>query len=444
MALVSDPPSLVERCVVRSVVVRLVRRGEVAEWDRLMRAHHYLGFRGWVGESLRYVAEVEGRWVALLGWCAAALKCQARDQWIGWPEAVKWQHLSRVVNNARFLILPGERVANLASRVLSLNVKRLSGDWEVVHGHGVWLAETFVDPVRFRGTCYRAAGWLELGKTRGFARRSGGYEAHGAPKTVWVRPLVSEAAERLCTLQGEAMSKSPARALRLGQSKADELLRVLMRLPDPRHRRGIRHDQMSILAVSICAVLSGARSYVAMAQWAGRCSQNLLKRLGCRRHGGSGLYRAPSEPTIRRVLQGIDAEQVDRALAGWLRTLAGGGGCAVALDGKTLRGARRANGGQVHLLSAVLHGSGVTLGQCAVGEKSNEIPAAPVLLSRLELSGAVVTADALHTQRDLARFLVEQGADYCLPVKDNQPTLQQDIAAGFEPVAFPPGARDVR
>ena len=71
------------------------------------------------------------------------------------------------------------------------------------------------------------------------------------------------------------------------------------------------------------------------------------------------------------------------------------------LDGKTLRGARRASGGQVHLLSAVLHGSGVTLGQCAVGEKSNEIPAAPVLLSRLELSGAVVTADALHTQRDL-------------------------------------------
>jgi Domain of unknown function (DUF4338)/DDE_Tnp_1-associated/Transposase DDE domain len=443
MALVIDPPSLVERYVVQSVVVRLVHPGEGAQWDRLMRAHHYLGFRGWVGESLRYVAEIQGRWLALLGWCAAALKCQARDRWIGWPEVVKWRRLSYVVNNARFLILPGERVANLASRVLSLNVKRLSEDWDVVHGHPVWLAETFVDPVRFRGTCYRAAGWTELGATRGFARRAGGYESHGVPKRIWVRPLVREAVERLSSLQGEAMSKSPARPLRLSQPKADELLRVLMQLPDARHRRGIRHDQMSILAVSICAVLSGACSYVAMAQWAGRCSQNLLKRLGCRRHGGSGLYRPPSEPTIRRVLQGIDAEQVDRALTGWLRTLAGGEQGAVALDGKTLRGARRAGGSQVHLLSAVLHGCGVTLGQCAVGEKSNEITAAPMLLSRLELSGAVVTADALHTQRDLARFLVEQkGADYCLPVKDNQPTLHQDIIAGFEPVAFPPGARD--
>jgi len=88
-----------------------------------MREHHYLGFRSFVGESLRYVAEWEGRWVALLGWCSAALKCQARDRFIGWPEVLKWQRLGLVVNNARFLILPGERVVNLASRVLSLNLK---------------------------------------------------------------------------------------------------------------------------------------------------------------------------------------------------------------------------------------------------------------------------------------------------------------------------------
>lgn len=425
----------------RSVQVRPLRAGERREWDRLMREHHYLGFRGFVGESLRYVAQWQGRWVALLGWSAAALKCQARDRWIGWPEVVQWQRLGLVVNNTRFLLLPGERVANLASRVLALNVQRLSGDWQLAHGHPVWLAETFVDSRRFAGTCYRAAGWLRVGTTRGYGRRAGGYEAHGVPKTVWIKPLVPQVAKRLCTLGGggEPMKATVRPRMKLSRSKAEELLRILMSLPDVRHRRGRRHDQTSVLAIAICAVLCGARSYVAIAEWAARCSQNLLKRLGCRRSPLSGLYLPPSEPTLRRVLQSIDAEQVDRALAGWLRSLGGELGDAVAFDGKTLRGAQRADGSQVHLLSAVLHGSGVTLGQCEVEAKSNEIPAAPELLAPLDLEGKTITADALHTQRELARFLVEQkGADFCFTVKDNQPTLKQDIATLFESVAFPP------
>jgi len=235
------------------------------------------------------------------------------------------------------------------------------------------------------------------------------------------------------------MTESPARPMKLSRAKADALLRILMSLPDSRHRRGRRHDQASILAVAICAVLCGARSYVAIAEWAARCRQNFLRRLGCRKDPHSKSYTPPSEPTIRRVLQGIDAEQVDRALAGWLRSLVGGKpGEAVAIDGKTLRGARRASGGQVHLLSALLHGTGVILGQCEVEEKSNEIPAAPQLLDQLELKGLTVTADALHTQRELADFLVNQGADYVFTVKDNQPTLKRDIAELFGSGAFPP------
>ncbi len=403
-----------------------------------MREHHYLGFRSFVGESLRYVAEWQGRWVALLGWCSAALKCQARDRFIGWPEVLKSQRLGLVVNNARFLILPGERVVNLASRVLSLNLKRLSGDWELAYGHPVFLVETFVDPRRFSGTCYRAAGWVEVGMTRGYGRRAGRYEPHGEPKTVWVRPLVRQAVQRLCTLGGEPMTNSEAKPMRLSRAQAEELMRILMSLPDSRHRRGRRHDQASILAVAICAVLCGASSYVAIAEWAQRCSQNFLKRLWCRKDPHSKLYTAPSEATIRRVLQSIDAEQVDRALSGWLQRLEGGQGEAVAIDGKTLRGARRQSGGQVHLLSAMLHGTGVILGQCEVGEKSNEIPAAPQLLDRIDLGGVTVTADALHTQRELADFLVNKGANYIFTVKDNQPTLKQDIAELFGAAAFPP------
>lgn len=296
-------------------------------------------------------------------------------------------------------------------------------------------------PRRFSGTCYRAAGWVEVGTTRGFRRRAGRYEAHGEPKTVWVRPLVRQAQQRLCTRSGEAMPQAPMRPMKLSQSQASGLIQALMSVTDRRKRRGRRHDQTSILAVAICALLCGARSYVAIAQWVELCSQNLLKRLGCRRDAKSGRYVAPSEPTLRRVLQNIDAEQIDQAISGWLSRLAKEGSDAVAIDGKTLRGARRGDGRQVHLLSAFVHGSGVTLGQRAVSEKSNEIPAAPLLLAPLDLAGKTVTADALHTQRELASFLVEQKqADYCFVVKDNQPTLLQDIRTWFEESSFPPSA----
>jgi hypothetical protein len=426
----------------REVQVRLIRGGEKETWNRLMGEHHYLGFQGWVGESLRYVAEWQDRWVALVGWCAAALKCSARDRWIGWPEALQRQRLALVANNARFLILPGPRVANLASRILGLTLKRLSADWQQVHGHPVWLAESFVDPERFAGTCYRAAGWIEVGRTQGFGRRSTGYVAHGTPKAVWLRPLVRQAAERLRSPVLEPpLAGGKTMNVKLSAPKAEELIQVLLRLPESRMRRGIRHDQTAVLALAVCAVLGGARSYVAIAEWAQRCDQNQLRRLGCRRDPHTRRYRAPSEPTIRRILQRIDAEAVDRALTDWLRSLAPSQSGVIAMDGKTLRGARNRKGQQVHLLSAVLQGEGIVIAQRKIGDKSNEIPEAPALLAPLPLAGAVVTADALHTQKNLARWLVEEKkADYCLTVKDNQPTLRQEIAELLESEAFSPGA----
>ena len=175
--------------VVRGVRIRPVEGSERARWDTLMAEHHYLGFRGMIGESLRYVAVYQDRWLALLGWSSAALKCKARDQWIGWTSALKTQRLALVANNSRFLILPRVCVPNLASRILSLNLKRLSQDWLTSYGHPIYLAETFVDPRFYRGTCYRAAGWLFLGQTRGFANHHGTYTHHGYNKSVFVRPL---------------------------------------------------------------------------------------------------------------------------------------------------------------------------------------------------------------------------------------------------------------
>ena len=192
-----------------SILVRPISSTERFDWDTLMATHHYLGFRSLVGESIRYVAEIHGRWVALLGWCAAALKCRPRDAWIGWPQVIQWQRLHLIANNARFLILPGIHIPNLASRILSLNLRRLSTDWEHIHGHPVLLAETFVDTSRYAGTCYRAANWMYLGHTRGFGKSSHRYFHHVQKKAVFVRPLHKRALHWLSTA-GTGASKIEA------------------------------------------------------------------------------------------------------------------------------------------------------------------------------------------------------------------------------------------
>src|SRR3972149_6391058 len=157
---------------VAPLLVRPVRTDEVVHWDRLMAAHHYRGVRRLVGESLRYVAEQGGQWVALLGWGSAAFKCAPRDRWIGWTPEQKWRRLRYVVNHLRFLVLPEARRAELASQVLGANLRRLSRDWQGVFGPPILLVETFVDP-RFAGVCYRAAVGQGLGLTQGYLRDGG-------------------------------------------------------------------------------------------------------------------------------------------------------------------------------------------------------------------------------------------------------------------------------
>ena len=154
---------------------------------------------------------------------------------------------------------------------------------------------------------------------------------------------------------------------------------------------------------------------------------------------GGGRYIPPSEPTFRRHLQRVDAEAVDAAISSWVCRQSSGQ--AIGIDGKTIRGARRADGTQVHLLSAFLHQEGLTIAQREVSSKTNEIPEAKPLLAPLDLRGKIVTADALHTHKELARFLVEdKHADYCFTVKDNQPRLKEDIAYLGLNEDFPPSA----
>lgn len=423
------------------VRVRPITAHERPEWDRLMRAHHYLGLTALVGRSLRYVAECDGVWLALLGWASAALKCARRDEWIGWSPTLQWQRLPLVANNSRFLLLPGGRVKNLASRILGLNLARLSADWQRTHGHPLLLAETFIDPARFAGTCYRAANWIELGPTRGFAKSNATYVAHGAAKRIWVFPLHRGARTMLAApVPHPLLPRLEVKPMMLSQRDADDLLWRLNQIEDRRERRGRRHTQRSLLAIVLCATISGAQGSTAIAEWVQRLTPTLLKRLRCRRNA-NGDYERPSESTVRRLLQTIDVAALERQLGDWLMSH-----CAsdepLALDGKTLRGSRQGRERAQHLLAAFGQQSHLVLNQVAVPATSNEIGALKPLLDPLSLSGRVITADALHTQAETARYLVEdKQAHYLFTVKDNQPTLKADIAS-LHLEALPPCAHD--
>jgi hypothetical protein len=188
---VHDPADLSQ------IVVRPITAEERLGWRLYMARYHYLGDRPIVGEHILYAVFLDGELVALLAWASAALRAPLREAFIGWDEETKRRRLHLIVNNVRFLVLPWVRVRNLASRVLALNLRRLSADWEAGWRHPVHLAETFVDTGRFRGTCYRAANWIHLGVTSGRTKRGNEYLFGGSPKSLFIYALHRHALPRL-------------------------------------------------------------------------------------------------------------------------------------------------------------------------------------------------------------------------------------------------------
>ncbi len=210
----------------------------------------------------------------------------------------------------------------------------------------------------------------------------------------------------------------------LGDADVPHLLAYLAAIRDPRAPSGRRHPLIAILAMATAAVLTGARSFAAIAEWAADAPQPVRAALGARREAPAH-WVVPSEATIRRSLSRLDAEVLARVIGAWLADHGRPDQRrrAIAVDGKTLRGARR-DGRQVHLLSAMEHTSRVALAQHQVDGAPGEVPGFQPLLAGLELTGAVVTADALHTTREAAEFLVTvKHADYLFTVKANRPAL---------------------
>jgi hypothetical protein len=433
-------PAITER--VGELRGRLLDKPERAAWQHRLAAFHYLGGASVVGESLWYEATLGEEPVAVLVWGAAALRNAPRDRYVGWDHATRIGRLSLVANNTRFLILPWVHVPNLASQILARTVRRLRADWEHVYSHPVRLAETFVDAERFRGTCYRAANWRELGQTGGFSRRGARYTSNGQPKRVFVYELDRDAVIALNTAceptTAATRKKVVVNVELLPILGAHGLFERLGQVIDPRKRRGVRHPLQSVLAIAACAVLSGAASICAIAEWAMHLSAEQLRRFGSRRRS------APSERTFGRMLGAVDAAAFDRIVGQWAAEHCESVGRALAIDGKTLRGSADGDTKAVHLLAALLHDEAVVTAQISVPDKTNEIPCAKTLLAPLDLSGAVVTADALHTQHETARYLVEdKEADYLFTVKENQPTLYWDLAR-LPRRAFSPGTKNHR
>ncbi len=305
---------------VREVAVRPARADERRRWDALMAEHHYLGFRQFAGRGLRHVAEWRGHWVALVGWQSGAFKCGPRDRWLGWHRSVQFRRLHLIGNNTRFLVLPeASGTPNLASRALSLSLRRLSADWREAHGHPLELAETFVDPSRFRGTCCRASNWTRVGRTRGFARHNGRYvDAHGSRKEMYVRPLRPDARERLACAEDRAEWGPPKAWSASWRTDGLRSLRDLFaELPDCRRGQGRKHRLATVLSLVALARLSGRSGPAAGERYAKGLSQEELAALGAWRNPRAGKREAPSDSTFCRVMADTDPDALQQVLSRW-------------------------------------------------------------------------------------------------------------------------------
>lgn len=181
-----------------SLTIKMVRRTpDEGLWDHLVERFHYLGKPWIVGSYLKYLAYLDGRLVACLGWGSAAWKVGCRDAFIGWDPTTREENLHKVVNNVRFLILPWVRVEHLASKVLAANIKVLRDDWHSFYQQPIALLETFVEKQRFKGTCYKAANWSCVGETKGRGKYDR-YNNYAAPvKAVYLYPLAKNLREAL-------------------------------------------------------------------------------------------------------------------------------------------------------------------------------------------------------------------------------------------------------
>jgi hypothetical protein len=402
---------------------------ERQRFDALLEAEHFLGPRFPAGDRLYQVAEQDGQWVGLLLWCAPALHLKDRDAWIGWDPLTRAQRLKLIVNQARFLIPDAARRPNLASQVLAAATTALSDQWWEHCGYAPLLAETFTDPEAHAGTCYKAAGWEPVGKTLGFERhRCDFFAFHDHPKRLWLKPLISDAKEKLCApelsaRQAPALTVGAAARCSLNAAQRYSLQDALRQVPDPRRTQGKRYPLAPTLTALALGLLAGKVHLSEIQRFGTRLSQPQRKALGFWPKKDTRFYPVPTYAVLRDLLVALDLNAFADVLTRWLQAQAGQLPTSLALDGKTIRD---------HLgciVSLVEHEDGAPVALIAAPNKGHELPAAQQLLrsEAVNLLDCVVTADPLHCQKETAGIITqEKGGDFVLGVKDNQPTVRRN------------------
>ncbi len=413
-----------------------------AQCDKLIVEHHYLKDATLVGEQLRYAATYKGQWLALATWSGAAFHLKDRDEFIGWDLEQCRRRRALLANNSRLLVLPECHYPNLISRFMKLMLGRVSADWQEHWGHPLGMVETFVDPQLYQGTAYKVSGWSHLGKTAGWKRDAADfYIKHDAPKQIWVRELGRNARGKLRAAQLPPDWAVVEAQVRPRCAHTVKEIRSLMeslrrQLPEFRRPQALGYPIAGMVCLIVMAMATGVRQGPDdLEKYADTLSHPQLRALGFRRDRRTGWHRSPKKTTFTRVLAGVDAPVLERVLLEWQRRLTGPvQDSLVIVDGKKMR-----HGG-VEMVNATT-GGGQFLGGVITDSKSNEIPAARQLLSRLDLAGKIVLSDAAHTQVETGQqVLFEQGGDYLMTVKANQKTLQQTLQDLFEKQGFSPGA----
>jgi len=437
--------SVDEQKILEHLQVRLLTSPEdLDRCDELIVEHHYLHEVTLVGEQLRYVASYNGQWLALATWSGAAFHLKDRDEFIGWNPQQCRRRRPLLANNSRLLVLPDCHSPNLISRFMKLMLARLSADWLERWGHPLALVESFVDPQLYQGTAYKVSGWSHLGRTAGWKRDAADfYIKHDTPKQIWVRELVKKACVKLRAAQlPPQWAKVEATATARCTAKVKEIGSLMesvrREVPEFRRRQALGYPLAGMVCLIVMAMATGVRKGPEdLAQFADTLSQPQLRTLGFARDRRTLRYRCPKKTCFTRVLAGVDAAVLEQVLLHWQRRLAGPiQDSLVIVDGKKMR-----HGG-VEMVNAV-NGAGQYLGGMITQAKSNEIPAARQVLSRLDLVGKTVLSDALHTQVQTGQqILFEQGGDYLMTVKANQPTLQGTLKDLFEKQALSPSGYD--
>ena len=441
------------------LVVRPCRPEELDKFKLLMARHHYLKGGRSAGDTLRYIAEVDGQWVALLSWGAAAYKLKYREDWIGWGPGLRKARLKLVVQNRRFCMLlkPGA-VPNLASRVLGACLRRLREDWRLSFGYAPLVAETFVDPDYAQATCYKATNWQALGSSAGSGRHARDfYQKHNRPKTLWAIELVKGGRQQLADpapLPPECRAGVNADAVKATEASSatcKSLMEVFARLSDPRARAGRRYPLKQLLGILALGMLCGCRDLQAIVLLGQCLSQRQLIALGGWRRKKTGIYEAPSYSAYYNLIGQMDPVAFDAALCEWLNAREGNLPRDLALDGKVLRGTKDGNGFRLELIALIENKTQRlvaqqptnVLSEAEEDKQEGELTAGRRLLVDVpSLEGATVTADAMFTHADIAHSVVqEKGGDYLLALKGNQPKLHEYVSNCFgakHPGAMPP------